>query len=60
MLRVMISTKERGNLLSLNQTKPFLKGEVVPYEWGDEELRPGALEKEAMCRNLKDVYDLFE
>lgn len=24
-LRVMISTKERGNLLSLNQTKPFLK-----------------------------------
>lgn len=33
-LRVMISTKERGNLLSLNQTKPFLKGDVVPYEWG--------------------------
>ena len=58
-LRVMISTKERGNLLSLNQTKPFLKGEVVPYEWGDEELRPGALEKEAMCRNLKDVYTIY-
>lgn len=58
-LRVMISTKERGNLLSLNQTKPFLKGEVVPYEWGDEELRLGALEKEAMCRNLKDVYTIY-
>ena len=58
-LRVMISTKERGNLLSLNQTKPFLKGDVVPYEWGDEELRLGALEKEAMCRNLKDVYTIY-
>lgn len=44
-LRVMISTKKRGNLLSLNQTKPFLKGEVVPYEWGDEELRLGHLKK---------------
>ena len=58
-LRVMISTKERGNLLSLNQTKPFLKGDVVPYEWDDEELRLGALEKEAMCRNLKDVYTIY-
>ena len=58
-LRVMISTKKRGNLLSLNQTKPFLKGDVVPYEWGDEELRLGALEKEAMCRNLKDVYTIY-
>ena len=58
-LRVMISTKERGILLSLIQRKPFLKGEVVPYEWGDEELRPGALEKEAMCRNLKDVYTIY-
>ena len=28
-LRVMISTKERGNLLSLNQTKPFLKNGVT-------------------------------
>ncbi len=58
-LRVMISTKERGNLLSLNQTKPFLLGDVAPYEWGEEEGFIGVMEKEAMCRNLKEVYTIY-
>ncbi len=58
-LRVMISTKERGNLLSLNQTKPFLLGDVAPYEWGEEEGFIGVMEQEAMCRNLKEVYTIY-
>lgn len=58
-VRVMISTMERGNLLSLNQTKPFLMGDVVPYEWGEEEDYIGEVEKEAMCRNLKDIYAMY-
>lgn len=58
-LRVMISTKERGNLLSLNQTKPFLLGDVTPYEWGEEDVFIGVMEKEAMCRNLKEVYTIY-
>ncbi len=58
-LRVMISTKERGNLLSLNQTKPFLLGDVTPYEWGEEDGFIGVMEKEAMCRNLKEVYTIY-
>lgn len=58
-VRVMISTKERGNLLSLNQTKPFLLGDVVPYEWGEDQDYIGEVEKEAMCRNLKDIYTMY-
>ena len=58
-LRVMISTKERGSLLSLNQTKPFLMGDVAPYEWGEEENWIDEMEIEAMCRNIKEAYTIF-
>lgn len=58
-LRVMISTKERGSLLSLNQTKPFLVGDVAPYEWGEEENWIDEMEIEAMCRNIKEAYTIF-
>lgn len=58
-LRVMISTKKRGCLQSLNQTKPFLMGDVSPYEWNEEESWVGEAEKEAMCRNLKDIYTIY-
>lgn len=58
-LRVMISTKERGCLRSLNQTKPFLMGDVSPYVWNEEESWVGEAEKEAMCRNLKDIYTIY-
>lgn len=58
-VRVMISTKERGNLLSLNQTKPFLMGDIVPYGREEEEESVGEAEKEAMCRNLRDIYTMY-
>ncbi len=58
-LRVMISSKKRGSLLSLNQTKPFLFGDVVPYDWGDEEETLDVMEKEAMCRNVKEAYTMY-
>ncbi len=55
----MISTLERGNLLSLNQTKPFLVGDVVPYSWDEAEDFIGESEKAAMCRNLKEIYNIY-
>lgn len=58
-VRVMISTLERGNLLSLNQTKPFLVGDVVPYSWDEAEDFIGESEKAAMCRNLKEIYNIY-
>lgn len=58
-IRIMIATTERGNLLSLNQTKPFLVGSVVPYEWGDETDYPGEYEQIAMCRNLQEMYAIY-
>ena len=58
-LRVMISTNERGSLLSLNQTKPFLMGDVAPYEWGEEENWLDEMEIEAMCRNIKEAYTIY-
>lgn len=58
-VRVMISTRDRGNLLSLNQTKPFLMGDVVPYQWDEAEDYIGESEKAAMCRNLKEIYNIY-
>lgn len=58
-IRVMLSTKERGNLLSLSQTKPFLIGDVAPYEWGDEGEHIGEIERVAMCRDLREIYTIY-
>ena len=58
-VRIMLSTKERASLFSLTQTKPFLMGDVVPYEWGDENDFIGNVEKEAMCRNLRETYNIY-
>ncbi len=57
--RIMISTKERGELISLNQTKPFLMGTVIPYQQGEEAEQPGKLECRAMAQNLKESYNTF-
>ncbi len=56
-VRVMLSTKERGALLGLDQTVPFLKGEVASY--AGEENYVGPVETEAMCRNLKELYQVY-
>ena len=58
-VRIMLSTKERASLFSLTQTKPFLMGDVAPYEWGDENDFVGRVEKEAMCRNLRETYNIY-
>lgn len=58
-VRIMVSTKERGNLLSLNQTKPFLMGDVTPYGRGEENVFVGDIEKQAMCRNLREEYEIY-
>ena len=57
-VRVMLSTKERAELVSLNQTKPFLMGDVTAYG-GQEEESSGDLEQTAMCRDLREVYTLY-
>ena len=58
-IRVMLATKQRGNLLSLNQTKPFLMGDVVPLEWEEEMGCIGENEQAAMCRDLWDIYGTY-
>lgn len=58
-VRVMLATKQRGNLLSLNQTKPFLMGDVTPYEWEEELLSVGEVEQTAMCRDLREIYTVY-
>lgn len=57
-LRVMISTKERGHLLSMNQTKPFPMGDVCRYGSAEDSF-PDEAAQEAMCRNLKDIYTIY-
>lgn len=57
-VRVMLSTKERAELVSLNQMKPFLMGDVTAYG-GQEEEPSGDLEQTAMCRDLREVYTLY-
>lgn len=57
-IRIMISTEKRGKLLSLNQTKPFLLGDVEPYVKAEEEFI-GETEKEAMGRDLKEIYTVY-
>lgn len=56
-VRVMLSTKKRGNMLSVNQTKPFLMGDIMPYEQELDTI--GQAEQEAMCRNLKEIYNIY-
>ena len=58
-VRVMISTRQRGNMLSLNQTRPFLMGDIVPYEMEGEQNFIGEAEETAMCRNLKEIYHIY-
>ena len=58
LIRVMLDTKCRGGFLALTQTKPFLLGYVEIYEEDAPEDLSG-VEKEAMCRNLKEFYQVY-
>lgn len=57
-VRVMLSVKERGNLFSLNQKKPFLIGDVCEIEYDVEESFTQT-EQTAMCRDLKEIYTIY-
>ncbi|MBO5489600.1 MAG: LON peptidase substrate-binding domain-containing protein, partial [Eubacterium sp.] len=54
--RIMISTKQRGRLFAMTQTKPYLVGDVMPIE---SETMLDESEKKAMCRELKETYTLY-
>lgn len=58
-VRIMILTKKRARLVSLFQSDPCLMGNVAPYEADPSTEIIGSLEKEAMCRNLKDLYKVY-
>lgn len=58
-IRVMISTEQRGRMLSMTQTKPFLMGDITPYAAEEPDEFIGPVEKEAMCRNLKELYNVY-
>lgn len=58
-IRLMVSTEQRSSLLALNQTKPYLVGTVVPYDWGEEVSPLDEYEQIAMCRNLQELYKVY-
>lgn len=55
-LRVMISTKERGYIGALSQTKPYYVVDVEPYGNDLDMEAFSYTEKEAMTRTLRDLY----
>lgn len=59
MIRVMISTKRRGTIVSVMQTKPYFVGEILPHDEG-EELK-GIMKEEirAKIRNVKELYQHY-
>ena len=64
LMRIMISSRQRATLISMPQTKPFLIGDVIPYEPDVEELRREAdemkeAEREAALRSIKEMYALY-
>ena len=56
-IRVMISTKERANLLSVTQTKPYLSGDCISI--GVDENALSRVETEALMRNLRELYEEY-
>ncbi|MCH5252085.1 MAG: endopeptidase La [Lachnospiraceae bacterium] len=57
-IRVMFSTKTRGTLMGLAQTKPYLVGYIELHEEEEPE-HIDEMEKEAMCQNLKEFYRVY-
>ena len=57
-LRIMISSKERATLVSMNQTKPFLSGDVVIYEPTKEqtEVEMTLMEEQAALRGMRNLF----
>ena len=57
-IRIMVSIRRRARLVSLDYKEDHLEGQVESYEI-DEDTKPGAFECEAMCRDLKRIYERY-
>lgn len=55
-VRILVSTLERGTMASLLQNEPFLMGEVVTKDQNEGLESLADIEKEAMCRDIKELY----
>ncbi len=55
-VRILVSTLERGTMASLLQNEPFLMGEVVTKGQNEGVDSLADIEKEAMCRDIKELY----
>lgn len=58
-VRILVSTRQRGTMVALVQNEPFLLGDVVLYDKNSEENTVSDIEKTAMCRDIKDMYTLY-
>jgi ATP-dependent Lon protease len=60
-LRIMISSKERATLVSMNQTKPFMLGDVVIYEPSkeQEEADLTLIEEQAALRSMRELFGTY-
>lgn len=58
-IRILVSTRQRGTLSALIQNEPFLMGDVVLYERETVESTEENIRETAMCRDIKDMYTLY-
>lgn len=57
--RVMISTKERGTMMTMTQTKPYFIGDILPCEEIPEIEEMDEKEIQAKIRNIKEYYQKY-
>lgn len=58
-IRILVSTRQRGTLTTLVQNEPFLMGDVVLYDKTAASENIREIEYTAMCRDIKDMYTLY-
>lgn len=55
-VRILISTMERATMAALLQNEPYLLGEIVLQDQRDSSVSMQEIEREAMCRDIKEMY----
>lgn len=55
-VRILVSTLERATMAALIQNEPYLLGEVVLQDEADGSVSMRDIEREAMCRDIKEMY----
>ncbi len=58
-IRILVSTMERGTLTALLQREPFLMGDVVIHNRKSMKGDIDQVEEEAMCREIQDMYTTY-